>query len=538
MPSTATGLSLIIGSRNEGDYLRRTVEGALALTPPEGGLECSLYDDASSDASTDFCDQPHWRQLRDLGTVRLQRGASRIGVSRGRRQGAAGCRSEVLVFLDAHLEFPQSYLWLKVQDHFRNPGCDLLGIDCFDSRNGASTAGSIYSSKRLCHLNPAWVRLQPDNLVDVAVPFVNGGFFAIRRQVYERLEGFPDFLEDWGHEDRFLSMLAGLCGYHCRVDQRLRVGHLYKDAFNDQEGLTQPEAFSDPLPSDGVVMPEFVYRHADAATWGVSTMLMNSLRCGAVLYSSEVAERMHEQLRFDFGTEMVEKALQLLLQEKPQLEALMLRLGLGPEQRDRQMVDFFQRFRPVLPMLDEADLHATAQLQDAQLALDRVRQLPLALPSLHQPDADHYRTARLYREALCCFQLQRHEEATRLLAELLTIDPDYLPAICLLCVNLRAVGRREGEKFWLQRGAEIIERHRAQVGPGPIGAFHPASLNPYLRNLYWPEADRMIWAALADLEERAGQPSAAVGWLLKLLDQSREDSGVKEQLLRLIQPTG
>ena len=55
MPSTATGLSLIIGSRNEGDYLRRTVEGALALTPPEGGLECSLYDDASCDGSADFC---------------------------------------------------------------------------------------------------------------------------------------------------------------------------------------------------------------------------------------------------------------------------------------------------------------------------------------------------------------------------------------------------------------------------------------------------------------------------------------------------
>ncbi|MEA5443615.1 hypothetical protein VB739_13720 [Cyanobium gracile UHCC 0281] len=365
---------------------------------------------------------------------------------------------------------------------------------------------------------------------------MNGGFFAIRRQVYERLEGFPDFLEDWGHEDRFLSMLAGLCGYICRVDQRLRVGHLYKDTFNEQEGLTQPEVISDRLPSDGVVLPEFVYRHADAATRGVSTMLMNSLRCGVVLYSSEVAERMHEQLRFDFGAEMVETALLLLLQERPQLDSLMLRLGLGPEQRDRQMVDFFQRFRPVLPMLDEAELHATAQLQDAQLALDHVRQLPLELPSLHQPDADHYRTARLYREALYCFQLQQHEEATRLLAELLTIDPDYLPAICLLAVNLRAVGRREGERFWLQRGAELIERHRDQAGPGPIGAFHPASLNPYLRHLYWPEADRMIWAALADLEEGAGHPSTAVGWLLKLLDQSPEESGVREQLLRLIQP--
>ncbi|MBW4532138.1 MAG: glycosyltransferase [Aphanothece saxicola GSE-SYN-MK-01-06B] len=537
MPRTAPGLSLIIGSRNEGEYLRRTVEGAFALTPPEGGLECSLYDDASSDGSTGFCDEPHWRQHRDQGTLRLQRGAARIGVSRGRRQGTVGCRSEVLVFLDAHLDFPQSDLWVKVQEHFRNPACDLLGIDCYDSRNDASTAGSIYSSKRLCHLNPAWVRLQSEALVDVAVPFVNGGFFAIRRHVYERLEGFPDFLEEWGHEDRFLSMLAGLCGYHCRVDQSLRVGHLYKDAFDEREGLTLPEPIVDPMPIDGVELPEFVFRHADAASQGVSTMLMNSLRCGAVLYSAEVAEQMHEQLRFDFGAQMVEAALLLLLQEKHQLEALMHRVGLGAEQRDRQMVDFFQRFRPVLPMLDEAELHATAPLQDAQQALKRVRQLPLALASLHPPDADHYRTARLYREALFCFQLQRHEEATRLLAEMLTIDPDYLPAICLLCVNLRAVERREGERFWLQRGAEIIERHRGQAGPGPIGAFHPASLNPYLRHLYWPEADRMIWAALADLEERAGQPSAAVGWLLKLLDQSPEDRGVKEQLLRLIQPT-
>ncbi len=536
MPSLAPGLSLIIGSRNEGAYLRRTVEGAFALTPPEGGLECSLYDDASSDGSAAFCYEPPWRQLRDQGALRLQRGAVRVGVSRGRRQGAAGCRAEVLVFLDAHLEFPQSDLWLKVQEKFRDPACDLLGIDCFDSRNGATTAGTIYSSKRLDHLNPAWVQQQAEPLVGIEVPFVNGGFFAIRRRVYERLEGFPDFLEDWGHEDRFLSMLAGICGYHCRIDQRLRVGHLYKEVFDEREGLALPEAFSDPLPSDGVALPEVVYRHADAAAAGVSTLLMNSLRCGAVLYSAEIAERMNEQLRFDFGSEMVERALVLLEQERPQLEALMLRLGLTPERRDQQMGDFFQRFRPVLPMLEEADLQATATMADISQALDRLRQLPLTLPSLDQPDADHYRTARLYREALYGYQLQRHEEASRLLAELLTIDPDYLPAICLLCVNLRALGRLAGERFWLQRGAEIIERHRPQVGPGPVGAFHPASLNPYLRHLYWPEADRMIWAALADLEERAGHTSAAVGWLLKLLDQSPDDPSVREQLLRLVQP--
>lgn len=535
MPSHSPGLSLIIGSRNEGEVLRRTVEGAFALAPPKGGLECSLYDDASCDGSTAFCDEPPWRQLRDQGILRLQRGTTRIGVSRGRRQGATGCRAEVLVFLDAHLEFPQSELWLKVQEHFDNPDCDLLGIDCYDSRNGASTAGTIYSSKRLDHLNPAWVKQSMEPLEGMQVPFVNGGFFAIRRRVYERLEGFPDFLEDWGHEDRFLSMLAGLCGYHCCSDQRLRVGHLYKEAFVEQEGTVPIDPVSDPLPADGVALPAFVYHRANGAADGIATMLMNSLRCGAVLYSQAIAARMHEQLRFDFDAEMVERALVLLEQERPQLEALILRCGLTPERRDEQMERFFQRFQPLLPMLAEAELQAIAQLSDVSEALDRLRPLPLALTSLQAPDADHYRTARLYREAHCCYALQRPEESARLLAELLTIQPDYLPAICLLCVNLRALGRLGGEQFWLERGAELIEHHRAQTGPGPSGAYHPASLNPYLRHLYWPEADRMIWAALADLEERAGHSSAAVGWLLKLLDQSPDDRSTREQLLRLAQ---
>jgi len=34
----------------------------------------------------------------------------------------------------------------------------------------------------------------------IDIPYVNGGFFAIRRSVYERLKGFPLFLQGWGHE--------------------------------------------------------------------------------------------------------------------------------------------------------------------------------------------------------------------------------------------------------------------------------------------------------------------------------------------------
>jgi glycosyltransferase involved in cell wall biosynthesis len=108
MSTSRPWLSLVIGSRNEGDHLERTLTGAFGLDPPEGGLEASVLDDASSDGSSLFCDRDPWLQRRQEGTLRLQRVSSCLGVSGGRRQASLGCRGEVLVFLDAHLDFPRA----------------------------------------------------------------------------------------------------------------------------------------------------------------------------------------------------------------------------------------------------------------------------------------------------------------------------------------------------------------------------------------------------------------------------------------------
>jgi tetratricopeptide (TPR) repeat protein len=538
MTTSGPWLSLIIGSRNEGDHLEHTLSGAFALEPPEGGLEASVLDDASSDGCSSFCDQGPWLARRRQGVLRLQRVSQCLGVSAGRRQASRGCRGEVLVFLDAHLEFPQTDLWQQLQERFKDPACDLLALDCYDTRNGQGTVGHVYTSRRLCHQQPAWVPQHNEPLIGVDVPFVNGGFFAIRRQVYERLEGFPDFLEGWGHEDRFLSMWASLVGFRCRLHQDLRVGHLYKDTFADAPAGDPVTPWADPCPADGVQLPEISFRSSDRESAGVPALLMNSLRCATLLYSAEVFEQCGEQLSFDYGPELYARGLELLQQERPQLDALLQRVGLTPALRDQRMRDYFQRFRPVLPMLDEAALHASATQADPALALQHVQQLPLALGSLRPPEDDHYRAARLYREASCAYQLADYAAVVRLLPELLTIQPDYLPAITMLVVSLRALGRSNGERFWLEQGARIVDQHRPAHGDGPIGAWHPASSNPYLRHLYWPAADRVIWGGLADLAEQRGDRAEAIRWLGLLLAQVPDDPLLQQRLMALVSPDG
>lgn len=538
MPPAAPWLSLIIGSRNEGASLERTLTAAFELDPPDGGLEASVLDDASSDGSSAFCDRPPWLERRGQGQLRLERVSSSLGVSAGRRQASRGCRGDVLVFLDAHLEFPQADLWRQLQQRFQDPGCDLLALDCYDSRNGQGTAGHVYTSRRLCHQQPAWVPMQQGPLVGVEVPFINGGFFAIRRQVYERLEGFPDFLEGWGHEDRFLSMWAWLNGHRCQLHQDLRVGHLYKDAFADPPEGQPAQACRDPRPEDGLALPDRTYRHADRESAGVPALLMNSLRCAALLYDQERFEQCGEQLRFDYGAERLESGLTLLQQERPQLEARMERLGLTGALRDQRLRAFVQRFRPVLPMIDEAELHAIGSQGDPAVGLELVRRLPLSLPSLRPPEDDLYRTARLYREACCCYQLNDFHAVARLLPELLTIQPDYLPAITMLVVSLRALGRDAGARFWLEEGARIVDHHRATQGDGPLGPWHPACHQPYLRHLYWPAADRVFWGGLADLAEQRGDRAEAIRWLGRLLVQNPDDPPLQQRLQALLNPAG
>ncbi|MFM9041003.1 MAG: tetratricopeptide repeat protein, partial [Vulcanococcus sp.] len=103
----------------------------------------------------------------------------------------------------------------------------------------------------------------------------------------------------------------------------------------------------------------------------------------------------------------------------------------------------------------------------------------------------------------------------------------------MLTIALRSAGRNKADRLWLEHANAVIERHQASFGPGPIGAWHPASTNSYLRHLYWLDVDRSIWRDLADLHASEGRRDEAARWLGKLLLQTPGDPELLQRLTEL-----
>lgn len=529
-------LSLVIGCLNEGENLRSTLEEALALQAPRGGLEISIFDDGSTDSCTAFLDQEPWLELRRCGVIRLRRSAICEGISRGRHFAAVGCRGDVLVFMDAHLRFPLPDMWTQVSDHFERDLSDLLAVDCRDQNSSSSSASFYYTSRRLDHMTPHWIlhgKTHSEGAL-LSVPFVNGGFFAIRRTVYERLRGFPLFLQGWGHEDRYLSTLAGYLGFRCAVNHQLYVHHLYKQP---QNAITSSYVVNtpciDPVPCSGVPADlQPAYAFAEANLDRTQILLLNSLRCGQIIYSADVFSQMLNQLKTIYADSVLQPVLTALVAERPQLQAYFHCLGLNALQRDEAMRLFHSRWEHALPMLVEVQLQAARSLPPAD-CLTAVQHLPLKLSNLSGDDAEQFSVARLYIEANAAYQLANWNLVVRCLADLLTINPEYLPALRMFTSTLRATGRKQAYRLWLEHSSAVIERHQGAYGPGPLGAWHPACANSYLQHLYIPEADRAIWLELAELEISEQRPGRAAVWLCKLLEQTPNDQQLKDRLASL-----
>lgn len=526
-------LSLIIGCLNEGDHLRATLEDALSLQAPPGGLEISIFDDGSTDACTAFLDDEPWLEHRRNGLIRLQRSAVCEGISRGRSFAATGCRGDVLVFMDAHLRFPLDDLWLQVSDHFERDLSDLLAIDCRDQNSSSSSAAFYYTSRRLDHITPHWTLhgLPSGDAEPLTVPFVNGGFFAIRRTVYERLRGFPLFLQGWGHEDRYLSTIAAYLGFRCAANYQLYVHHLYKQPRQASvSAYFKVSPCVDPIPRSGIpgdLQPTYLF--ADAKLDRTQILLLNSLRCGQIIYSADVFSQMLSQLSTIYADSVLQPVLAALVAERPQLQAYLQCLGLNALERDEAMRLFHSRWKHALPMLVEVQLQAVRALPPAE-CLSAVQRLPLVLSNLSGEDAEQFTVARLYVEANAAYQLANWDLVISRLSDLLSINPNYLPALRLFTCALRAKGCTQAYRLWLEHSSAVIEQHRSTYGPGPLGAWHPACTNGYLQHLYIPEADRAIWLDLAELEIAEKQPGRAAMWLCRLLEQTPNDQQLQARL--------
>jgi glycosyltransferase involved in cell wall biosynthesis len=216
-----SSISVIIVSRNEGEYLRRTIESLLEELPGNG--EIIVVDDHSSDGSTNG--------LRNASRrVCVLRPAKRLGAATARNFGAARASGEIVVFADGHVQALSA--WTDpVIDGLENPSVGAVGVVLTSMLHPESKGYGLRFTD--AGLNIEWLNLRRQE--PYPVPLLGSFFLAIRKDTFHEVGGFDSGMDTWGMEDLELSFRLWSFGYRLLLLPQVDIAHC------DRENDTYPD---------------------------------------------------------------------------------------------------------------------------------------------------------------------------------------------------------------------------------------------------------------------------------------------------------
>jgi len=208
---TTPRISVVVISRNEGNFLRRTVDNLIDTLP--GDAEIIVVDDGSTDHSAD----------RLPRRVLLHR-AQGLGVAKSRNFGGRQATGDILIFADAHLGL-DAYWWRPLTRHLEDPrvGAVAPGIARWRD-DGPRGWGLRFKGPQM---DVSWFHRKPKG--PAAVPILPGCCLAMRRDVFERAGGgWDNGLEQRGNVDNEVSVRLWLLGYELLIVPDVLVRHRFR----------------------------------------------------------------------------------------------------------------------------------------------------------------------------------------------------------------------------------------------------------------------------------------------------------------------
>lgn len=213
-------VSIIISSKNEGNYLRSTID-SMIKSKNTLNYEIIVVDNASTDKSTAFLESDiREDSYRNIKLITIKE--SKLGVAQVRNIAAKVASGKYLFFCDAHLDVPD--LWMdNLVNTLINSNADLVAPCIVNMFNPLDVAYGITLDK---NFNLVWFRNKPKEGEDLAL--TGCGILCIKKHVFEKIYGFDSLYQMWGVEDTDLNLKAWLFGYKIVISPDVIIKHLVK----------------------------------------------------------------------------------------------------------------------------------------------------------------------------------------------------------------------------------------------------------------------------------------------------------------------
>ncbi|KAK0041580.1 polypeptide N-acetylgalactosaminyltransferase 4 [Biomphalaria pfeifferi] len=238
-------VSIVITFYNEAwSTLLRSIHSILDRTPSKLLKEIILLDDCST---YDYLKEPLEAYLQSLDQVRLLRATQRLGLIQARNLAVEFVTSDIVVFLDSHIECHQGWLEPLItpvsRDHkvITYPLVDNISYFTFKLQWHKDTV--IVGGFSLTSLLFQWMTERKLNMtlqtMEAESPTMPGGLFAVSRGWFEKLGRFDPGLVLWGGENLELSFKSWMCGGKVIQTTCSRVGHVFRPTNPNVQSFSQ-----------------------------------------------------------------------------------------------------------------------------------------------------------------------------------------------------------------------------------------------------------------------------------------------------------
>lgn len=210
--------SIIIPCKNENNNLKITIDSIISAKNIRI-YEVIIVDDGSDDNSTEFLKLNF--KYKDIILIKSEG----KGCANAKNKGAEIARGRYYFFIDAHIKVQDYWIDELINTMDNNQVSAAVPGICDIKNPSAIGYGETFDSS----LNTKWITKKPDKMAEI--PIACGCTFAIRKEVFNKINGFDRFFLTWGREDEEISIKLWLYGYRLVVVPNVCVQHLFRKKF-------------------------------------------------------------------------------------------------------------------------------------------------------------------------------------------------------------------------------------------------------------------------------------------------------------------